>query len=270
MMKILGIAGKKSAGKNTMANIVHGIVLKENKMIKDYNIDEGGKLFVLTSNSDGEEGWGEFDITRKDTDFASWAEWNMWPEVKIYSFADSLKSICIRLFNIPPECVYGTDEQKNQIVPHLRWENMPGVITDKKFFYFLTEQHKISLESKGLIYHEPGPMTAREFMQFFGTEIMRKMYSNIWINDTINRIKSESSKLAIIADVRFPNEIDAILNNGGKVVKLNRSIHKDGHSSEISLDNLDNSKFYKIIDNGKEGYTIEDLMLDTKKLYNNL
>lgn len=263
MTKILGIAGKKSAGKNTMANIVHGIVLKENKMIKDYNIDEGGKLFVLTSNSDGEEGWGEFDITRKDTEFASWAEWNMWPEVKIYSFADSLKSICIRLFNIPPECVYGTDEQKNQIQEHLLWENMPGILPFK-----MNIGNDLScLYPK---YHEAGPMTAREFMQFFGTEIMRKMYSNIWINDTINRIKSESSKLAIIADVRFPNEIDAILNNGGKVVKLNRSIHKDGHSSEISLDNLDSSKFYKIIDNGKEGYTIEDLMLDTKKLYNNL
>lgn len=247
MTKILGIAGKKRAGKNTVANILHGIVLKENGMIKDFNIDENGKLFVLTSNSEGQEGWGEFDVSRKDTDFATWAEWNMWPEIKMYSFADSLKSICVHLFNIPPKCVYGTDEQKNQLIPHLLWENMPGVID-----------------------HNLGPMTAREFMQFFGTEVMRKIYSDIWVDNTINKIKSESTKLAIITDVRFPNEIDNILNNGGKVVKLDRNINNDIHSSEVLLDTIDEDKFFRIINNGKKGYTIEDLVIDSKKLYNSL
>ena len=55
-----------------------------------------------------------------------------------------------------------------------------------------------------------GPMTAREFMQFFGTDIMRNIYEPIWIKSTIKKIQREQSELAIIADVRFPNEADVI------------------------------------------------------------
>jgi ABC-type polysaccharide/polyol phosphate transport system ATPase subunit len=33
---ILGISGRKQAGKNTTANILHGIVLKEQGFIKDW------------------------------------------------------------------------------------------------------------------------------------------------------------------------------------------------------------------------------------------
>ncbi len=50
MSKILGIAGKKQAGKNTTANIVHGLVLMEKNMIMDFNIDQYGKLFIKTKN----------------------------------------------------------------------------------------------------------------------------------------------------------------------------------------------------------------------------
>ena len=55
----------------------------------------------------------------------------MWPYVKLYSFADELKRICVELFNIPYECVYGTDEQKNQPQEHLLWDNMPKTFSSK-------------------------------------------------------------------------------------------------------------------------------------------
>ena len=44
--------------------------------------------------NDGSE-WGEFDVSRMDEDFVTWADHNMWPYVKLYSFADNLKAICI-------------------------------------------------------------------------------------------------------------------------------------------------------------------------------
>ena len=46
-MKIVGIAGKKQSGKNTTANILHGLVLKEEELIQDYNID--GEDYILMS-----------------------------------------------------------------------------------------------------------------------------------------------------------------------------------------------------------------------------
>ena len=46
-------------------------------------------------------------------------------------------------------------------------------------------------------------MTAREFMQFFGTDICRNAFQPIWVNACLNKIKREKSQLIIIADVRF-------------------------------------------------------------------
>ena len=240
---ILGISGRKQAGKNTTANILHGVILQEQGLIKDWNIGDSGELLV--DNGDG-GGWGEFDVTRQDKPFTEWAEHNMWPFVKVYSFADHLKWICIKLFDVPFECVYGTDEQKNQHQSHLLWQNMP------------------CLE----IFNNPnkrGPMTAREFMQFFGTDIMREMYEPIWVNACIKKIQQEQSGLAIIADVRFPNEAKAIEQASGKVVRLTREVHEDNHSSEVALDDY---PFTDYIDNKIE--SIDILMVKVKEFYRNL
>ena len=249
---ILGISGKKQAGKTTAANIIYGEHLYKNQLVKDYSINKGGKLSVETSDGDG---WGFFDIERKDQEFAEYAHYNIWPWVKLYNFGDELKRICVELFDIPFGCVYGTDEQKNQLQEHLLWENMPGIYTgwDQGLHNYVK-------------YHEPGPMTAREFMQFFGTDVMRKMYEPIWVNACIKKIQQEQSELAIIADVRFPNEVEAINKAGGKVLRLKRDAHGDSHGSETALDpeNFDQSKFWRFIDNQET--TISDVAQSIKKI----
>lgn len=255
MQNIIALCGKKGSGKNTLCNFLHGYQLKSLGIINNFSLTEKGDLIINTKTLD--ENMQEvdadilIDITRTDLEFGEWAAFNVWPFIKHYAFASSLKEIAEKLFDIPRECLHGTDEQKNQIQQHLLWENMPGVITDKKFFYFLTEQHKISLESKGLIYHEPGPMTAREFMQFLGTEVMRKMYDNIWINRTIKDIETEGPQIAVISDCRFKNEAVALKQIGAKLVYLDRSISKsDNHSSE----------------NGFDDFTDFDLKIENSKL----
>lgn len=243
---ILGISGKKQAGKTTVANIIHGEVLVKNNMIRDYNINENGKLLIRTTNAQGEEGWGEFDIERKDETFVEYAHYNMWPHVKLYNFADSLKDMCINLFGFTYEQAYGTNEQKDQPVPHLLWKNMPRGRVGKK--------------------QPKGEMTAREFMQFFGTNVMRKMHDDVWANACLNKIIKEGSDLAIVADVRFPNEVEAIKKAGGKVLRLERNIHNDGHDSEVALDskNYDHSKFWKVLDNKK--IDIGDTIKEVRRL----
>ena len=257
MTKIIGIAGKKQSGKNTTANILHGIVLKEKGLIMDFNIGSKGELMVLTTNEQGEEGWGEFDITRTDPDFASYAENNMWPYIKLYSFADILKHVCKELFDIPHNQLFGTNEAKDKAVPHLLWENMPIHSSDINTF-------------KVMANNSSPTMTAREFMQFFGTNIMRRIYDNIWTNVTTKRIREENTKIAIISDVRFPNEVEAITNEGGAVIKLTRNPFKDKHASETALDkkNFDQSKFTHIINNGGK-CSVDNLLTKVRDLYHN-
>lgn len=230
-MKIIGIAGRKQAGKNTVANYINGHVLMSRDMITDFYLDEDGKLIVQTSDSDGEVGFGEFDVTRKDRAFIEYAHKELWPYIKVYHFADTLKEMSINLFGLTPQQVYGSDADKNSET-NIVWEDMPDRPLNKS-----------------------GKMTARDFLQHFGTDIVRKIYNNAWVNATINKIIAEDSQIAIIPDVRFPNEVKAIKDNGGFVIRLTRDLYNSDHDSEKALDkdNFDWNNFDLVIDNTKLG-----------------
>lgn len=241
-MKILGISAKKQGGKNSSANHLNGVILKKNRIISDFNLLESGELNVLTEFEEGFQDWGLLDLYRRDVAFLNAAEDRIFPYVKNYSFADSLKEAAVNLFGLKPESVWGTDAQKMEKT-HLLWENMPGVTTHKTPEDTVDEEVAGRLGKYyekvlgGVIYHEAGPMSGREFLQFFGTEIGRKMYPPIWVNATINKIMAEQSGLAIVTDVRFPDEVSAIQNAGGYVIRLDRNMFPDDrHPSEISLD----------------------------------
>lgn len=138
---------------------------------------------------------------------------------KIYNFADPLKKdICMNILGLTYDQCYGDDTAKN-------------TITD--------------IEWNGL------KLTAREVMQFVGTDIFRKMKNDVWASATINIIQKESPKLAIIADCRFPNEVKAIKDAGGLVIKLTRNPFNSDHASETALDykNYDHRNFDLIITN---------------------
>jgi len=256
---ILGISGKKQAGKTTVANIIYGEILAQSKMISDYNISEQGKLVIKTTNSKNQEGWGEFDIERKDEEFVEYAHYNMWPHVKLYNFADPVKDMCINLFGFTYEQAHGTDSQKNQTLSDIRWEDMPR-------FQNMKLMKKMPVDAKKSWNWREGEMTAREFMQFFGTDIMRKIHPNVWANACINKITKEGSDLAVVADVRFPNEVEAINRAGGKVLRLERDIHNDSHDSETALDsdNYNHENFWHVLDN--KNMTIGDTIVKIKNL----
>ena len=274
MTNIIAFAGKKQSGKSTCANFLHGYQMRSQGIISDFGLSKEGKLLVQTeemkSEKEVEQKLALIDVNRKDYEFAEWAAYSMWPFIKNYSFAEPLKQLALNLFNIPEECMYGTDEQKNQLQEHLLWENMPGVCTNERFFIFMQSkmEHDLALDENDagykLIYHKPGPMTARGFLQFLGTDVMRKMYEPIWVKYCIDNIQSEESLIATIDDVRFLNELEAVQKAGGKVIYLDRnSDSKDSHSSENELcNNLD--KFDAVIDNSD--LSILDTSMEVMKL----
>ena len=108
-------------------------------------------------------------------------------------------------------------------------------------------------------------------MQYVGTNVFRKMQHNVWADATIRRIQDENLPLALIADCRFPNEVDAIKNAGGVVVKLNRNLYDSNHESEKALDTdvYDHSVFDLVIDNqdlsiGEKNKLIHNFLIDQK------
>jgi len=228
MGNLIAFSGSKQSGKTTALNYLHGHVMLSHGLIKRFFIDEQGRLVVNAEYQDENnkrfERMGVFDLTQEDESFVNYAASTFWPLVKGYNFADPLKRICVGMFGLTKEQCYGTDEEKNSLTS-MSWEDMPGIQCIDQ-----------TLDR----YHPPGQMTAREFMQFFGTNICRRMNGGAHIDPTISQIKTEGSDLAVIGDCRFKNEIEAVHKEGGKVLYFTRNEESsDGHESEQASKNKD-------------------------------
>ena len=245
MTQIICLAGSKESGKTTAANFLHGHILKLNEVIREYEMTKAGELKVNTHYmKDGEvkEDMGVLDLSRKDDLYVQYADQMIWPFVKMYNFADALKELCITMFDISHEQAYGT--YKNSLTK-LKWENMPGVASSTKIKDLSVSAE--DLEKLGLQSHKPGFMTAREVLQFVGTDIFRRMYEPVWVNLLMNKIKEDSPLVAVIADCRFDNEAQAVLDADGTIVRLTRRPVRDTHASEDGF--KDFTAFHKVIDN---------------------
>jgi hypothetical protein len=126
-------------------------------------------------------------------------------------------------------------------------------------------------------------MSVREFLQKLGTEAMRDgLHTNVWVNALFADYRPQPNKAVaeflaaeglpqsmnageenypnwIITDMRFPNELEAVVEKGGITIRVSRTgIHtpkvEDLHPSETSLDDVE---FNYHIDNSG---TIEDLI----------
>lgn len=204
-INIIGVSGRKQSGKTTLCGFL--------------------EFFYTVNSSESTE------------------------SINTYSFADALKKdICVGVLGLTEDQVNGTDEQKNSLTEY-RWDNLPLDIrlaysNEKQDVLMGAEASSPSAEPE--LYYEKytkprfGQMTAREVMQVVGTDIFRKMFSdNIWVNSVFNRIQQDKPKIALIADVRFTSEVNAIIDRGGSIIRLERKAYPDSHVSEIDLDNYD-------------------------------
>lgn len=259
MTKILAFSGKRSSGKNTTFNFLLGIELLRLAVVRDkIAVRDDGMLWIsdLFGNNDYE---GVYDIDRNTNAVKELNHRCIYPFIRNYSFADLLKQeVCMKILGLSYEQCYGTDEQKKSLT-HLKWEDMPGVTTQKGVMDLmetrevrgrLGKYHNYVTKDK-LVYHYPGFMTAREVMQFVGSEIFRKMWGDVWAKGTIRNILEDPNptRLAVITDTRFPNEVEAVKEVGGKVIRFLRSPFNDNHISETSLDDYPHNKYDAVIDN---------------------
>ncbi len=233
MTKIIAFSGKKQSGKNTSANFIYAFFLVNSGLFKDIAISPRGTI-LATKNTD--DILREIDINKYyhnvgdiDGDILSLI-YKLSSVIKIYSFADILKKdICMNVLGLTYEQCYGTDEEKNQLTE-------------------LTYQGK--------------QLTGRDVMQLIGTDFFRAVKPNVWPEATLQKIVAEQTQIALITDCRFPNEVDAVKNHGGKVVRLTRQLpstnEQEEHISEKILDKTtyDWSNFDYVIDNAD--MSIED------------
>jgi len=220
MTQIIGFAGKKQSGKNTCCNFIIMLKLIEDGVCKKARLNEDGEIEV--SDVFGETTDKEY-FPFKTPYVNVQAVLDQMGSVKLYALADPLKRIAIDIFGLDENKVYGTDDDKNSVT-HLKWKDLPKKVSGKSGF-----------------------MTIREVLQYLGTEVFRKMYSDVWIDTLVRRIKKDNPKIALVCDVRFDNEIELLKKNDAIVIGLKRDLFdsKDTHVSEkVNL-----SKCHAIINN---------------------
>ena len=106
-------------------------------------------------------------------------------------------------------------------------------------FMFESGEFKESFTSLPLSNKEGEPMTNREFLQYFGTEVGRSIDKDLWIKALMYSYGRDKESHWIIPDVRFPNEADAIRNAGGVLWKIEREGSGAGnHISEKLIDDI--------------------------------
>lgn len=95
----------------------------------------------------------------------------------------------------------------------------------------------------------------RQFLQRLGTDAGRNVLGeDVWVRAAIERMIDQGGDY-VIPDVRFPNEAEAILDEGGALLRIVRPGYgpANDHESETALDHYFQHAF--IINNG----TISDL-----------
>lgn len=223
------LSGKKQSGKTSSCNYIRAKYLNRKN-----GFDTKGKQYYYVDNS------GELNMYLNGNCYLQKETLIIPPNgsVKLYSFADPLKSFLIDVFGIPWECCYGSDEQKNQMISHLLWENVPDCWRPYE-----------KSDTDGSMISKTGPMTSRQMMQLFGTDICRKLYGDCWARGTYSAVKNDGHELALISDGRFPNEIKMGNSVSAKTVRLLRNVHQDNHASEQALDSFGHENYSVVIDN---------------------
>jgi hypothetical protein len=78
-------------------------------------------------------------------------------------------------------------------------------------------------------------LTPRLMLQLWGTEVCRNgFHDDIWIASLENKMRKTSDNI-VISDVRFPNEIKAIHNAGGIVVRIKRGDDPEWYDAAVSV-----------------------------------
>lgn len=121
---------------------------------------------------------------------------------ELLNFGDVLKKLCVKVFpNYPLKSFYGNQNEKEE----------------KHFCY-------------------NNNLSGRTIMQMIGTDIIRNIDEDYWVDCMRRDIWYSPKKYIIIGDVRFNNEAKFITDLGGKIIFLKYLSNCEPHISENGID----------------------------------
>lgn len=204
--RLIGIAGHKGSGKDTVASML------------TYIIDNGTKA-----------NFNQWLSQKFDNNLPSTGK------RLITHFADPMKDILSALFNISREYFDDRLHKDETLYCCDTGKFMTKIDTDRAQYKFIGKATMVNEGLYTLLKPLRNCFYIRDLMQYFGTTVGRNMlYNGIWIDATRKRIKEILNKygICIIPDVRFVNEEMMIHWNEGKILYVDRGENTDTHESE--------------------------------------
>ena len=125
------------------------------------------------------------------------------------SFANSLKDAVAMVFGWPRDMLEGRTRESRE------WREQVDLWWSERF--------------------DMPNLTPRWVLQYWGTEVCRRnFHDDIWIAALENKLRKTQDDI-VISDVRFPNEIAAIKNAGGTVIRVIRGPEPEWFKWAISV-----------------------------------
>lgn len=159
------------------------------------------------------------------------------PGIKIVHFADDLKEMAVSIFGLTMHQVYDPIGKATPFVKPAPMDDfMPGMgsvqsatapIVMDDFVTQMSAATGLDILPRGIVAETP-----RHILQYFGTEYVRSIKNSYWIDRTMRKVSGSGT---LVPDMRFPDEVNAIRDAGGLVVRLIRDgdvATTDAHVSE--------------------------------------
>ena len=282
MINLLAISGKIGSGKDTVAKIIQYLIYENSN--PEYPFDKDIEEYLLSDS---------FLFTPKGVrgliNIGVKSGW------EIRKFGGKLKQIVALLIGCTVQDLEDQDFKSSPLgnewirygyadgFKHIYEDGVKTTVMINKECSKERYEEELRVNWQTAYKHE---FTSRELMQFIGTDLFRdKLLNNIWINalfaDYIGHCNSQfclSTKQCpdehitkdcnaiypnwIITDTRFPNELQAIKERDGIVIRINRN-NIDTSSTHESETALDNAEFDYTLDNSGD---ITELVEKVRKM----
>ncbi len=158
--------------------------------------------------------------------------------VKIYSFLDPLKKICIDMFGLDPMQCYGCESDKDSYT-HISWDD---IYNDIKKKYSKKTKKKTDKRAMNDF------LTAEQFLTILKDDFALKFDPNSIARSLYSLIHNDNYKLSIIEDAKSPNEITIGTETGAKVIRLLRHQSEQTKEDKI-LDDFPLGEYNLVVDN---------------------
>jgi hypothetical protein len=179
---------------------------------------------------------------------------------KKISFAEPLKNMCKEVFNLSDLVLHDPIAKEsypilvvldhNSLSSLISYANRNLIPLSEEQIFKVHNHIRTFEDSKKILY------TARQLLQYVGTEIFRQCVSNsYWTDVFIQKVNKNHNVNYIVDDLRFENERASIKQLGGITIQIERVglEKKDSHASEAGITSTD----FKLINNNNPEFIKE-------------